>query len=119
MGVTGGQPTHSLSLTLSHWIIYTHTHTMVLGRRKSQVYCRHNGVLCREEDLFLSTVCSSCAAAHLASSSASSASSASTASSGSLDSLSSSSSSLDTAGTSSCDTVETLEEEEEVHSSPE
>jgi len=30
------------------------------------VYCPHNGVLCREEDLTLSAVCSTCAQAHLA-----------------------------------------------------
>ena len=30
------------------------------------MYCPHNGVLCREEDLTLSAVCSTCAQAHLA-----------------------------------------------------
>merc|ERR1712107_367783 len=36
-----------------------------LRRRSSNVYCPHNGVLCREEDLTLSAVCSTCAQAHL------------------------------------------------------
>jgi hypothetical protein len=39
---------------------------MVYRRRTSQVYCPHNGVLCREEDLTLSAVCSACAAARVA-----------------------------------------------------
>merc|ERR1739842_212240 len=30
----------------------------MLRRRSSNVYCPHNGVLCREEDLTLSAVCS-------------------------------------------------------------
>merc|ERR1712241_511541 len=38
----------------------------MLRRRSSNVYCSHNGVLCREEDLTLSAVCSTCAQAHLA-----------------------------------------------------
>merc|ERR1712183_1233392 len=38
----------------------------MLRRRSSNVYCPHNGVLCREEDLTLSAVCSACAQAHLA-----------------------------------------------------
>merc|ERR1712040_24388 len=38
----------------------------MLRRRSSNVYCPHNGVLCREEDLTLSAVCSTCAQAHLA-----------------------------------------------------
>ena len=38
----------------------------MLRRRSSNVYCPHNGVLCREEDLTLSAVCSICAQAHLA-----------------------------------------------------
>merc|ERR1712099_179595 len=38
----------------------------MLRRRSSNVYCPHNGVLCREEDLTLSAVCSNCAQAHLA-----------------------------------------------------
>merc|ERR1712113_423971 len=38
----------------------------MLRRRSSDVYCPHNGVLCREEDLTLSAVCSTCAQAHLA-----------------------------------------------------
>merc|ERR1712020_624567 len=38
----------------------------MLRRRSSNVYCPHNGVLCREEDLTLSAVCSLCAQAHLA-----------------------------------------------------
>merc|ERR1712012_180126 len=37
----------------------------MLRRRSSNVYCPHNGVLCREEDLTLSAVCSTCAQAHL------------------------------------------------------
>merc|ERR1712226_855212 len=43
----------------------------MLRRRSSQVYCPHNGVLCREEDLTLSAVCSSCTATFLSSSSSS------------------------------------------------
>merc|ERR1712012_161491 len=35
-------------------------------RRSSNVFCPHNGVLCREEDLTLSAVCSTCSQAHLA-----------------------------------------------------
>merc|ERR1712223_1764770 len=38
----------------------------MLRRRSSNVYCPHNGVLCREEDLTLSAVCSTCAQTHLA-----------------------------------------------------
>merc|ERR1712203_622986 len=38
----------------------------MLRRRSSNVYCPHNGVLCREEDLTLSAVFSTCAQAHLA-----------------------------------------------------
>merc|ERR1712109_155738 len=38
----------------------------MLRRRSSNVYCPHNGVLCREEDLTLSAVCSTCAQAHIA-----------------------------------------------------
>merc|ERR1712130_311395 len=38
----------------------------MLRRRSSNVYCPHNGVLCKEEDLTLSAVCSTCAQAHLA-----------------------------------------------------
>merc|ERR1711962_1991471 len=38
----------------------------MLRRRSSNVYCPHNGVLCRDEDLTLSAVCSNCAQAHLA-----------------------------------------------------
>merc|ERR1711971_1118817 len=38
----------------------------MLRRRSSNAYCPHNGVLCREEDLTLSAVCSTCAQAHLA-----------------------------------------------------
>merc|ERR1712107_603712 len=38
----------------------------MLRRRSSNVYCPHNRVLCREEDLTLSAVCSTCAQAHLA-----------------------------------------------------
>merc|ERR1712158_130923 len=38
----------------------------MMRRRSSNVYCPHNGVLCREEDLTLSAVCSTCAQAHLA-----------------------------------------------------
>merc|ERR1712130_507927 len=38
----------------------------MLRRRSSNVYCPHNGVLCREEHLTLSAVCSTCAQAHLA-----------------------------------------------------
>merc|ERR1712130_792935 len=38
----------------------------MLRRRSSNVYCPHNGVLCEEEDLTLSAVCSTCAQAHLA-----------------------------------------------------
>ena len=38
----------------------------MLRRRSSNVYCPHNGVLCREEDLTLSAVCSTWAQAHLA-----------------------------------------------------
>merc|ERR1712211_114929 len=38
----------------------------MLRRRSSNVYCPHNGVLCREEDLTLSAICSTCAQAHLA-----------------------------------------------------
>merc|ERR1711953_416679 len=38
----------------------------MLRRRSSNVYCPHNGVLCREEDLTLSAVCSICAQVHLA-----------------------------------------------------
>merc|ERR1712181_172638 len=38
----------------------------MLRRRSSNVYCPHGGVLCREEDLTLSAVCSTCAQAHLA-----------------------------------------------------
>merc|ERR1712066_964658 len=38
----------------------------MLRRRSSNVYCPHNGVLCREEDLTLSAVCSTCAQIHLA-----------------------------------------------------
>merc|ERR1712200_59320 len=38
----------------------------MLRRRSSNVYCPHNGVLCREEDLTLSAVCSTCTQAHLA-----------------------------------------------------
>merc|ERR1712020_505510 len=38
----------------------------MLRRRSSNVYCPHNGVLCREEDLTLYAVCSICAQAHLA-----------------------------------------------------
>merc|ERR1712130_473511 len=37
-----------------------------MRRRSSNVYCPHNGVLCKEEDLTLSAVCSTCAQAHLA-----------------------------------------------------
>merc|ERR1712018_572066 len=38
----------------------------MLRRRSSNVYCPHNGVLCKEEDLTLSAVCSTCAQAHIA-----------------------------------------------------
>merc|ERR1712200_87529 len=38
----------------------------MLRRRSSNVYCPHNGVLCREEDLTLSAVCSTFAQAPLA-----------------------------------------------------
>merc|ERR1711934_1128944 len=38
----------------------------MLRQRSSNVYCPHNGVLCREEDLTLSAVCSICAQSHLA-----------------------------------------------------
>merc|ERR1712130_398986 len=38
----------------------------MLRRRSSNVYCPHNGVLCKEEDLTLSAVCSTCAQALLA-----------------------------------------------------
>merc|ERR1712181_153913 len=38
----------------------------MLRRRSSNVDCPHNGLLCREEDLTLSAVCSTCAQAHLA-----------------------------------------------------
>merc|ERR1712130_308567 len=38
----------------------------MLRRRSSNVYCPHNGVLCREEDLTLSAARSTCAQAHLA-----------------------------------------------------
>ena len=37
----------------------------MLRRRSINVYCPHNGVLCREEDLALSAVCSTCAQTHL------------------------------------------------------
>merc|ERR1712126_72017 len=38
----------------------------MLRRRSSNVYCPHNGVLCKKEDLTLSAVCSTCAQAHIA-----------------------------------------------------
>merc|ERR1712130_382132 len=53
------------------WDPYTLTRSRkkikeMLRRRSSNVYCPHNGVLCREEDLTLSAVCSTCAQAPLA-----------------------------------------------------
>merc|ERR1712008_364079 len=56
----------------------------MLRRRSSNVYCPHNGVLCREEDLTLSAVCSSCTSTFLSSSSSSTPPPSSSSSTGSV-----------------------------------
>merc|ERR1712012_1000080 len=67
MGVTlgsfWGQPTARLtpSTRKNHLEVAKNVETPF-----EHVYCPHNGVLCREEDLTLSAVCSTCAQAHLA-----------------------------------------------------
>ena len=71
-----GDPRNISSQAQSHLAAFGGNHTVekqakaekkeMLRRRSSNVYCPHNGVLCREEDLTLSAVCSTCAQAHLA-----------------------------------------------------
>merc|ERR1712179_53426 len=52
--------------TKIHTVLRRRRKKEMLRRRSSNVYCPHNGVLCKEEDLTLSAVCSTCAQAHLA-----------------------------------------------------
>merc|ERR1712156_987962 len=62
----GGSPQQGARLTPSVARKIISKLPRMLRRRSSNVYCPHNGVLCREEDLTLSAVCSTCAQAHLA-----------------------------------------------------
>merc|ERR1712073_168968 len=62
----GGNPQQRARLTPSVPRKIIRKLSRMLRRRSSNVYCPHNGVLCREEDLTLSAVCSTCAQAHLA-----------------------------------------------------
>merc|ERR1712156_647564 len=62
----GGSPQQGARLTPSVARKIISKLPRMVRRRSSNVYCPHNGVLCREEDLTLSAVCSTCAQAHLA-----------------------------------------------------
>merc|ERR1712156_824984 len=62
----GGSPQQGARLTPSVARKIISKLPRMLRRRSSNVYCPHNWVLCREEDLTLSAVCSTCAQAHLA-----------------------------------------------------
>merc|ERR1712156_1412405 len=62
----GGSPQQGARLTPSVARKIISKLPRMLRRRSSNVYCPHNGVLCREEDLTLSAVCSTCAQAYLA-----------------------------------------------------
>merc|ERR1739840_38732 len=70
MGVTlgslWGQPTAGIHIDNKKQKKKKRVKREMLRRRSSNVYCPHNGVLCREEDLTLSAVCSTCTQAHLA-----------------------------------------------------
>merc|ERR1712200_315239 len=70
MGVTlgslWGQPTARSKVDTKYQGKIISKLPRMLRRRSSNVYCPHNGVLCREEDLTLSAVCSTCTQAHLA-----------------------------------------------------